>query len=239
MEFIFVPTVFTAAIFYIQLYICEISPVTQLITYSPQYWTFIVPIIYLCISIKKKSKLGIWVNIFLILFCMSAFLTFNFGENIPKSEDKNELKIVLPECKDNLGEIVTEGFTYKITDMIKCNDNLCAKIPAEEIELDERISLEKWVIKSEDRDIDCYKPVVKIPYYGPKKDMAKLICEYVTKNSKEAIIIGDFGFPQRSINYEVMSKDFKDYNKIKAGFALNKTCFVFVSKEMEAQINGT
>ncbi len=239
MEFIFVPTVWTAVVYYIQIYICEMSPITQLITYSPQYWTFIVPLIYLFISIKKKSKLGIWVNVFLILFCASAFLTFNFGESIPKSEGKNIIKISVPVNKDNLGEIVTEDFTYKITDMIKCNDNLCAKIPVEEIDLDTRVSLEKWTIKVEGKDIDCYKVKMKVPYYSPKKDMAKMICEYVKDKSKDAIIIGDFGFPQRSINYEIMAKEFKDYNKIKPGFALNKTCFVFVSKDLEIEINGT
>ena len=238
MDFIFVPVVFTAAVFYIQIFICEASPITQLITYSPQYWTFALPIIYLIISIKKKSKLGIWVNVFLILFCVSAFLTFNFGESIPKSEGKNPVKVSMPVNKDNLGEIVTEDFTYKITDMIKCNDNLCAKIPVEEIDLDTRVSLEKWVIKSEDRDIDCYKVKVRVPYYSPKKDMAKLICEYVTENSKNAVIIGDFGFPMRSLNYETMAKNCKDYNKIKKGFMFDKTCFVFTTKNMEIEING-
>ena len=68
------------------------------------------------------------------------------------------------------------------------------------------------------------------------KDMAKMICEYVKDNSKDVIIIGDFGFPQRSINYDIMAKEFKDYNKIKPGFALNKTCFVFVSKDLEIEI---
>lgn len=204
MNFIFVPIITTAIVYFIQIYICEKSLITQLITYSPQYWTLIIPIIYLYLALKKKHKIGIIVNICLILYCCSAFLCYN------SSFFEEKVKNVL----------------YN-NHILSINDNEYKPIKTKEISIDPRIKCE--LIKTKEFDI-YYIKCIK-PYYSSKFELGDKIYNYVKSNSKKAVIYGDLGFPARGLNYELMTFRFKEH-KLYKYFKLNDTNYLFTTKNL-------
>ena len=190
MNFIFVPTVITAIIFFIELIICETYITAQFITYCPQFYTFIAPVIYLILALKAKHKTGIIVNLCLILFCCSAFLCYNTGN--------------ISQEKLNIANKINKGTDVQIDSRLDCK-----------------------VYKTDKYDIyivNCNKP-----YYSSKKHLAQNIYKFVNKNSKNAIIMGDLGFPARGLNYDYMSKKFKE-EKHCPYFKLNDTNYLFYTE---------
>lgn len=206
MNFIFVPLITTAIIYFIQIYICERYLLTQFITYSPQYWTFIIPIIYLILAIKKKHKIGIIVNGCLILYCCSAFLCYNssFFEEKIKNVSYN-----------------------KQNQTISINNEEYKPIKVKNLDIDPRINCQ--YIKT--KNFDLYYIKSTVPYYSDKYQLSDNIYNKI-KNNKNIVIYGDLGFPSRGLNYQLMNFRYREH-KLYKYFKLNDTNHLFTSKDLE------
>lgn len=239
MNFFYVPLIFTAIIYYIQIYICEKTAITQFITYSPQWWTLILPVIYLILSIRKKNRIGIIVNCLLVCFCLSAFLLINsipmWDKTVSTIKEKPEEYISL-HFNESLGFIeINEGqnvyFSYKPF-------NYKVNINKEETNIEE--FEEKYTVKIDNRlkaakyhteNFDIYYIECTAPYFSQKNGLAENIYDYVNKNSKTAIIFGDLGFPKRGLNYEFISQKFNDCSKLYA-YSLLQTKYILTTKDL-------
>ena len=224
MDFIFVPVVVTAVFYYIQIFMCEHHIITQTITYVPQFHTLVLPVIYLILALRKKHKGGIFVNVLLLLFCLSAFFGLNFMGNFPEKECNSERNLLI--CFQGRNSEFLEGDVFfdrpekqkllsgiGVSEKLFCWHSHKGERYIENVaDIDERLTA-YTVKKSKVKDkvysetdiyyIDCFKP-----YYSSKERLAQSIYDYVSKNSKRAIIFGDLGFPSRGLNYELVKSKF-------------------------------
>jgi len=214
MNFIFVPVTITALIYFIENFIGEQYLLTQFITYSPQVWTLILPLIYLTLAIKAKHKVGILVNIGLILFICSAF----FGYNVPFTTNNEKADLSVISYNNKPLEINNEIINNKLKHTIDGNNIFISKI------------------KENNTTIDIYNVVYNGNYYQSRKDFATKLIEYVNNKSEYAIISGDMNFPPRGLNYIKLTDDYNDSFTAFKGFGytnnLNRTKYIFCTKNI-------
>lgn len=192
MNFIYIPTVFTAIIYYIETFICEKFWITELLTCIPGWWTLIIPAIYLVLAIRKKHKIGIIINILLIIFCLDAFC------DIPKIPIDREINYTsVNEETDRYFEINYSKDLKKFTVKdYKTKDGEYSIDPVMEVTF------------SEGKEFDIYHIRNRSMFSGCSPIFARILYDYVTEKGKPAIIYGNFGFPERGLNYEFIKEHF-------------------------------